>query len=246
MPHCKKLKRLNCPKFCSRLRSKEFETPDTCSRSTAWAARFRPRRSARCCRKRSGRQIGDHLKKPFADFGISCLLSGLGALLGIAQVLGGFRTHGVACVDVHSGTSHMYGRCLTLTHSMPWFGHSVQNRHAARDVYDCDVAYQQRRLRSELASGRVSIPPHLLNSAQDLLELSPYRVVNAAELIRSAEPSSLRPLPKWSRGRMGLNWGTRYAVECFLRTFAPRGVRRCNDQTVRMPDGSPLKHFRVR
>src|SRR6476659_6920834 len=95
---------------------------------------------------------------------------------------------------------HTCGRCLTLTHSMPWFGHSVQNRHAARDVYDCDVAYQQRRLRSELASGRVSIPPHLLNSAQDLLELSPYRVVNAAELIRSAEPSSLRPLPKWSRG----------------------------------------------
>jgi hypothetical protein len=40
----------------------------------------------------------------------------------------------VACVDVHSGTSHMYGRCLTLTHSMPWFGHSVQNRDAARDV----------------------------------------------------------------------------------------------------------------
>jgi hypothetical protein len=110
------------------------EQRDTCSRSTAWAARFRPRRSARCCRKRSGRQIGDHLKKPFADFGISCLLSGLGALLGIAQVLGGFRTHRVACVDVHSGTSHMYGRCLTLTHSMPWFGHSVQNRHAARDV----------------------------------------------------------------------------------------------------------------
>jgi hypothetical protein len=77
----------------------------------------------------------------------------------------------------------MWGRCLTLAHSMPWFGHSVQNRDAARDVLDGNVAYQQRRLRSELASGRVSIPPHLLNGAQDVLELSPYRVVNAAELI---------------------------------------------------------------
>src|SRR5262249_40178360 len=80
-----------------------------CSRSTAWTARFRRRRSARCCIKRSGHQIGDHLEEFFADFGISRPLSSFGALLGIAQILGGFRTHGAASVDVHSGTSHMWG-----------------------------------------------------------------------------------------------------------------------------------------
>jgi hypothetical protein len=97
----------------------------------AWAARFRPRRSARCCEKRSGRQIGDHLEKPFADFGISRTLSGVGALLGIAQILGGFRPHGAASVDVHGGTSQM------LPYPRPLYalvGHSVQNRDAARDV----------------------------------------------------------------------------------------------------------------
>src|SRR6516225_4744039 len=106
-----------------------------CSRSTAWTARFRRRRSARCCIKRSGHQIGDHLEELFADFGISRPLSSLGALLGIAQILGGFRTHGAAGVDVHSGTSHTWGRCLILAHSMPWFGHTVQNRDTARDVW---------------------------------------------------------------------------------------------------------------
>src|SRR5215831_16990409 len=104
-----------------------------CSRSTAWAARFRPRRSARRCEKRCGRQIGDHLEKPFADFGISRPLSGLGALLGIAQILGGFRLHGAASVDVHGGTSHI-GHCLTVADFMPWFGHSVQNREHCSDV----------------------------------------------------------------------------------------------------------------
>ena len=27
------------------------------------------------------------------------------------------------------------GRCLTLDHSMPWFGHTVQNRDTAHDVW---------------------------------------------------------------------------------------------------------------
>ena len=51
-------------------------------------------RSARCCRKRGGRQVGDQLKKHFADFGISRPLNGLRALLGTAPILGGLRTHG--------------------------------------------------------------------------------------------------------------------------------------------------------
>src|SRR5215813_518615 len=89
-----------------------------CSRSTGWTARFRRRRSARCCVKRSGHQIGDHLEELFADFGISRPLSSLGALLGIAQILGGFRTHGAASVDVHSGTSHMWG---PLPHLRPLY-----------------------------------------------------------------------------------------------------------------------------
>src|SRR5262249_19471133 len=103
-----------------------------CSRSN-WTARFRRRRSSRCCIKRSCHQIDDHLEELFADFGISRPLSGLGALLGIAQILGGFRTLGAASVAVHSGTSHMCRR-LTLAHSMPWFGHTVRNRDTAHDV----------------------------------------------------------------------------------------------------------------
>ena len=39
-------------------------------------------------------------------------------------------------------------------------------------------------LRGDLNERRRPYPPHLLNSAQDVLELSPYRVVNAAELMR--------------------------------------------------------------
>src|SRR5262249_43428028 len=79
------------------------------SRVTAWAARFRRGRSARCCRKRGGRQIADQPEKHFPDFGVSRPLSGLRARLGTAQILGGFRTHGAVSVDVHSGTSHMWG-----------------------------------------------------------------------------------------------------------------------------------------
>jgi len=78
-------------------------------RGTAWAARFRRGRSARCCRKRGGRQIGDQPEKHFPDFGVSRPLSGLRARLGTAQKLGGFRTHGAVSVDVHSGTSHVWG-----------------------------------------------------------------------------------------------------------------------------------------
>src|SRR5262249_15678512 len=89
-------------------------------------------RSARCCRKRGGRQIGDHPEKHFADFGISRPLSGLSALLGVAQVLGGFRTHGAASVDVHSGTSHM---CGSLPHPRPLYAlvrpHCVKLGHCS-------------------------------------------------------------------------------------------------------------------
>src|SRR2546429_539531 len=63
--------------------------------------------------KRGGPQIGGHLEKHLADFGIGRPLSAVGAPLGKAQILG-------ARVDVHVGTSHMWGRCLTLAHSMPW------------------------------------------------------------------------------------------------------------------------------
>ena len=85
------------------------------SRSAAWAVRFRRCRSARCCRKRGGRQIGDHLEKHFADFGISRPLSGLSALLGMAQIVGGFRTHGAASVDVHSGNLTHVGDAASLS-----------------------------------------------------------------------------------------------------------------------------------
>jgi hypothetical protein len=68
-------------------RSMRYAQP--CSRSTAWAVRFRRRRSARCCSKRGG-----YRGKHFADFGISGPLSGVGALLGIEQILIGSRTHG--------------------------------------------------------------------------------------------------------------------------------------------------------
>jgi hypothetical protein len=113
-----------------------------CSRSTAWAARFRPRRSARCCEKRSGRQIGDHLGKPFADFGISRPLSGLGALLGIAQIYLAAsdlmeRLMSMSIVEPHT----CGGRCLTLAQSMPWFGHTVQNRATGIDALAGNVAY---------------------------------------------------------------------------------------------------------
>jgi len=107
-----------------------------CARGTAWAARFGRGRSARRCRKRGGRQIGDQPEKHFPDFGVSRPLSGLRARLGTAQILGGFRTHGAVSVDVHSGTSQMHGgHCLSLAHSMPWFGHTVQNRDTARSVW---------------------------------------------------------------------------------------------------------------
>ena len=33
---------------------------------------------------------------------------------------------------------------LTLAHSMPWFGHTVQNRDTAIDALEGNVAYQQR------------------------------------------------------------------------------------------------------
>ena len=45
----------------------------------------------------------------------------------------------------------MWGRCLTLTHSMPWFGHTVQNRDIAIDALEGNVAYQQRWLRRRAA-----------------------------------------------------------------------------------------------
>src|SRR5262245_26905429 len=76
------------------------------------------RASAGGCIKLSGDQIGGHLEGLFADFGIRRPLSSLGALLGIAQILGGFRTHGAASVDVHSGTSHMWG---PLPHPRPLY-----------------------------------------------------------------------------------------------------------------------------
>src|SRR5215469_13898114 len=90
--------------------------PDRSTGATrAWAVRFRRCRCARCCRKRGGRQIGDHLEKHFADFGISRPLSGLSALLGMAQILGGFRTHGAASVDVHSGNLTHVGVAASLS-----------------------------------------------------------------------------------------------------------------------------------
>jgi hypothetical protein len=60
-------------------------------------------------------KIGDYRGKHFADFGISGPLSGVGALLGIEQILVGSRTHGarpelgretvigdVGCIDASS------------------------------------------------------------------------------------------------------------------------------------------------
>jgi len=85
------------------------------SRGTAWAARFRRGRSARCCRKRGGCQIGDQPEKHFPDFGVSRPLSGLSALLGMAQILRGFRTHGAASVDVHSGNLTHVGVAASLS-----------------------------------------------------------------------------------------------------------------------------------
>ena len=105
------------------------------SRGTAWAARFRRGRCARCWRKRGGRQIGDQPEKHFPNFGVSRPLGGLRARLGTAQILGGFRTNGAVSVGVHNGTSHMGGHCLSLAQSKPWFGHTVQNRDITRSVW---------------------------------------------------------------------------------------------------------------
>ena len=104
-----------CPIFCGQRWVPRSCLCQPCSRSAAWAVRFRRCRSARCCRKRGGRQIGDHLEKHFADFGISRPLSGLSALLGMAQILGGFRTHGAASVDVHSGNLTHVGDAASLS-----------------------------------------------------------------------------------------------------------------------------------
>src|SRR6516225_660871 len=62
-----------------------------------------------------GRQIGDQPEKHFPDFGVSRPLSGLSALLGMAQILGGFRTHGAASVDVHSGNLTHAGVAASLS-----------------------------------------------------------------------------------------------------------------------------------
>src|SRR5215831_4461379 len=104
-----------CPIFCGQRWVPRSCLCQPCSRSAAWAVRFRRCRSARCCRKRGGRQIGDHLEKHFADFGISRPLSGLSALLGMAQILDGFRTHGAASVDVHSGNLTHVGVAASLS-----------------------------------------------------------------------------------------------------------------------------------
>ncbi len=97
--------------------------------------------------KRGGPQIGGHLEKDFADFGIGRPLSGVGAPPGKAQILG-------ASVDVQGGTSHMWGRCLILAHSMLWFGHTVQNRDAARDVWRA-MLHISNGLRSDLQPAAV-------------------------------------------------------------------------------------------
>ena len=140
-----------CPIFCGQRWVPRSCLCQPCSRSAAWAVRFRRCRSARCCRKRGGRQIGDQLEKHFADFGIIRPLSGLRALLGSAQILGGLRTHEAASVDVHCG-SHLCRR-LTLAHSMPWFGHSVQNRDTARNVWMAMLQVSNRTWRASGAWG---------------------------------------------------------------------------------------------
>ena len=38
-------------------------------------------------------------------------------------------------VSVSMVEPHTCGGCLTLAHSMPWFGHTVQNRDTARSVW---------------------------------------------------------------------------------------------------------------